>query len=418
MNDKAIAIREETTIDRRVDRLAFEPADWNDAMRMGEQIVRSGLAPSGVDTPQKAFAIIVQGRELGLSVMQSLRGIHVVEGRPAISAALMVALVMESGKAEFFELLESSATKATYETKRRGSRNPTRLSWSIQDAERAGLTGRANWRKHPADMLRARCSSALVRAVYPDVIFGLYSPDEISSGAVAEAPEAAPVGPTMTVQQVIEVDVTDPAPSAASVEARVTAARDRLRAFAGLLGAEACRNVIGRSTQGMSVDELEASVAKIEEAQTKAVQTKRVVEDALGAAVEAKIGAEPKHEKPPLRVVEPEKPAPKQQGRARKVPVDTNPDRPSDSEWGEFWARVREIDSAQGSAMTQQEHSDEIVRAFALATLHDTQRTHLRKYLGFLDAGEALEVSPEETAARDAFMASRASAGADADVPW
>lgn len=106
-------------------------------------------------------------------------------------------------------------------------------------------------------------------------------------------------------------------------------------------------------------------------------------------------------------------------GRGSKRPaVDANPDRPSDSEWAEFWARVREIDATHGSAMTEAEHRDEIARVFGLASTQDATRTHLRKYVGFLDAGEALEVTPEETAARDAFMESRRAAGADADVPW
>lgn len=210
------------------------------------------------------------------------------------------------------------------------------------------------------------------------------------------------------------------AEEARTVRERTEAAREKLKAFAGLMGADTCRAVIGRSTQGMSADELEAAVAKLEAAQAKAVQTKRVVEDAIGAAVEAKIGAEPKPEsKPPLRVVEPAaKAEPAKTKRGAKPPVDTNPDRPSDSEWTEFWARVQQIDAEHASAMTQDEHREEMQRVFGLRSTQDATRTHLRKYLGFLDAGEALEVTPEEEQARDAFMASRQAAGADADVPW
>jgi hypothetical protein len=42
---------------------------------------------------------------------------------------------------------------------------------------------RSSWGKHPADMLAARASSKLARLVYSDILFGLYSPAELSDNA-------------------------------------------------------------------------------------------------------------------------------------------------------------------------------------------------------------------------------------------
>lgn len=140
--------------------------------------IQSKLLPPGVDTPEKAFVIIVTGQELGLSPMQSLRGIHVIQGRPVLSAQLIVALAKRSNFCEYFKLVESTAEKATYETRRAGDPSPTTLSYTIEEAKRAGLVGKDVWRNHPASMLRARCAAALARDVYPDVLLGVYEEDE------------------------------------------------------------------------------------------------------------------------------------------------------------------------------------------------------------------------------------------------
>jgi hypothetical protein len=142
---------------------------------------------------QAAFIIIATGMELGLSPMQALRGIHVVEGKPVLSADLLVALVKRSGACEYFRLVESTPERATYETLRKGEPKPTPLTWTMEDARRANLVGRQNWKAHPAAMLRARCAAALARAVYPDLLLGVYEESEGEEIAAGAAPRTVEV---------------------------------------------------------------------------------------------------------------------------------------------------------------------------------------------------------------------------------
>lgn len=166
---------------------AFEPRGIEEAMRLAKLLVSSRLLPRSVTTPEAAFAIIATGRELGMTAMQSLRSIHVVEGKPTLSADLIAALVKSrSDVCKYFMLVESTVTAATYETLRNGDPQPTRLSFTMDDAARAGLTGKDNWRKYPAAMLRARCITALARAVYPDLALGIYDEDELEP--IAQGP--------------------------------------------------------------------------------------------------------------------------------------------------------------------------------------------------------------------------------------
>ena len=206
-----------TTTDRRTDVAAFEPASIDEAISVAKLLVSSRLLPRSITTPEAAFAVIVTGRELGLSAMQSLRAVHIVEGKPTLSADLMVALVKRSEACLFFRLVESSATVALYETHRRGEPSPTRLAFTLEEAKAAGVTGKDNWRKYPAAMLRARAAAALARAVYPDLVLGVYDPDELNAPTidVTPAPVAAPV-----VGRVVESAPVAPAPAPAPAATR------------------------------------------------------------------------------------------------------------------------------------------------------------------------------------------------------
>ncbi len=170
----------------------FMPRTMGEAWKLSETFHESGLLPRGVSSPAAAFTIIATGAELGLSPMASLRSIHIIEGKPVLSAALIAGIVQRRPDlCEGFALVESSETIATYETTRRGQ-TPVRMSFTIEQAQRAGLTGKDIWRKYPHAMLRARASAELARAVYPDVVGGLYDPDEIP-GAEVRTVEPRPV---------------------------------------------------------------------------------------------------------------------------------------------------------------------------------------------------------------------------------
>ena len=159
---------------------AFEPRSIDEALQLSKLLVASKLLPRSIATPEAAFAIIATGRELGMTAMQSLRSIHVIEGKPTLSADLIAALVKSRPDiCKYFMLVESTATCATYETLRNGDPRPTVMSFTINEAQGAGLTGKDNWRKYPAAMLRARAITALARSVYPDLALGIYDEDEL-----------------------------------------------------------------------------------------------------------------------------------------------------------------------------------------------------------------------------------------------
>lgn len=166
-----------TVLPRPASEDRFTPRNVQDALALGQIVHKSRLYP--VQSPEAATMMIMMAVELEISPLQALRGMHLIEGKPSLSADMMLALCKRKTEiCEYFRLVKSTMTEATYTTKRRGEETPTTLSWTIEQARQAGLAGRGTWQKHPDAMLRARCIAALARAVYPDLLLGVYEEDE------------------------------------------------------------------------------------------------------------------------------------------------------------------------------------------------------------------------------------------------
>lgn len=162
----------------------LDPRSMREARTLAKDMYDSHMF-SAYGSPPAVLSTIMVGRELGLPAMASLRSIHNIEGRHALAASLMVALVLRSGLAEYFEPIEFTDKLATFETKRKGARNPVRLTHTIEMAQQAWTKSadawaKSGWGRVPTDMLVARATARLARMVYPDLLAGLYTPDELN----------------------------------------------------------------------------------------------------------------------------------------------------------------------------------------------------------------------------------------------
>lgn len=156
------------------------------AFELAQHIARTEFVPSALrGKPEAVMAAILTGHEVGIGAMQALSKIHVIDGRPAMAAELMRGLVLRAGHELWIE--ESTTTKCTVVGVRAGSSRETRITFTMDDAKRAGLDGRKNWRSYPAAMLLARATAALCRAVFPDVLAGIsYTTEELEDGDVVQ----------------------------------------------------------------------------------------------------------------------------------------------------------------------------------------------------------------------------------------
>lgn len=184
---QALAVRDEALVMPDSWERGLDPRSMREARLLAKDMYDSRMF-SAYGTPQAVLATVMVGRELGLPAMASLRCIHNIEGKHSLSASLMVALVLKSGLAEFFEPVEFTDKLATFETKRKGARNAVKLThtfdmaiqaWPKTKREWEASFQASGWGRNPTDMLVARATSRLARMVYPDLLAGLYTPEEL-----------------------------------------------------------------------------------------------------------------------------------------------------------------------------------------------------------------------------------------------
>lgn len=170
----------------------FNPSTLAEAMDMSKMLASSALIPTPLKgKPGDVLVILMKGRELGLSPLQALSEVYVVEGKPSASAKLKLGLCLQRPDiCLYFRCVESSAKRAVYETQRAGSQ-PVRMEWTIEQAQKAALIGRPTWKSYPETMLRHRCESALADSVYPDLVQGLMITDEAEDIRERQATERA-----------------------------------------------------------------------------------------------------------------------------------------------------------------------------------------------------------------------------------
>ena len=158
---------------------------------LAERLHKAGVFGAEVTSADKAFAVLLKGHELGFTPMASAGSIAIIKGKVSLSADATIALCKRSPACLYLRLVESTEEVATYETQRHGDPSPTALTYTIAQAKTAGLTGSQTWRAHAPAMLRARCGAAIARAVYPDLVAGIYDPDEVAEIVRAEPARVA-----------------------------------------------------------------------------------------------------------------------------------------------------------------------------------------------------------------------------------
>lgn len=172
------------------------PGEWQAMREQAKALVASKFLPKAVDTPEKAIAVMMTGRELGIGPMQALRCVHIIDGKPTLAAELIAALVLRRVPGAVLEVAESTNERCVIVAARPG-RPERQFAFTMDDAKAAGLTGKDNWKRYPRAMLRSRAITEAARAVFPDATMGLYDPDEL--GAVTN--EAGEIVAEVQVQR-------------------------------------------------------------------------------------------------------------------------------------------------------------------------------------------------------------------------
>lgn len=192
--------------------------NWEEGFRIANQLAKSALVPKGYfDKPQDILVAMQLGAELGLPPMQSLQSIAVINGRPSIYGDGFLAVIMASSSyarhSEYYlvdgqrkdflspddlKLLDTTAVSSFW---RKGNPDPFTATFSIADAMRADLLGKAGpWKQYPARMLRFRARGFAGRDAFAGDLRGMKTAEEVHDTpidvtveAITNSPPSSPV---------------------------------------------------------------------------------------------------------------------------------------------------------------------------------------------------------------------------------
>ena len=155
---------------------------------MGNAICRSGMF--GCESKEAGIVFALQCIVENKPPLEMAKNYHLVKGKLTKRADAMLADFRRvGGKVTWHDLKNENVQSAIFEFEG----NKTNGSFSMDDAQRAGLIRKGSaWDKTPAAMLRARCISETLRAIAPEIVQGVYVPEEIDVADVATTTSSQP----------------------------------------------------------------------------------------------------------------------------------------------------------------------------------------------------------------------------------
>lgn len=141
---------------------------------MAASLAKSGLF--GLKDASQAMALMALCEAEGLHPAHAVRDYHIVQGRPAMKADAMLARFQRAGGSVNWTVYTDNRVVGVFTHPQGGS---VTIDWSIDRAKKIGLANKDNWKNYPRNMLRSRCISEGVRAVYPGIAVGVYTTEEV-----------------------------------------------------------------------------------------------------------------------------------------------------------------------------------------------------------------------------------------------
>lgn len=193
---------------------AFVPNSLEEAWRLSQAMAASGMLPKAYgQDPNKVMIGIIAGAELGLTPFVALQSIAVIGNNPSLWGDGMLALVESSGKMEDIEETDDGHA-ATCRVVRKDRPSPIVRTFSMDDAKKAGLAGKAGpWAQYPARMRQMRARGFALRDGFSDVLKGMKMTEEVRDYAPISGGTISAHREPLTADKLIEqARVDEPEP--------------------------------------------------------------------------------------------------------------------------------------------------------------------------------------------------------------
>ena len=162
----------------------------------GQLLAQSGFF--GINNAAAGFVVIATCQQEGISLMEFKRTYWIINGVPTMKSDKMLAKFRELGGK--YKITENGTERAAAVFEFEGEKYD--WEYTIEDAKRTGdaLKGDGSikdmWRKRPEDMLWARLVSRSIRKLAPEIVSGIYTPEETQDMQPAQRGEPKRIDPS------------------------------------------------------------------------------------------------------------------------------------------------------------------------------------------------------------------------------
>lgn len=150
-----------------------------------------------VDTPEKATALMLLCQSEGLHPMTAVRRYDLIQGTPTMKAEAQLAEFYQRGGVVKWMTRTAECCEAKFSHPKHCP-DGVAIKWTIDDARKAGLAGKDNWKNYPRQMLSARVTAEGVQVVDPGAGLGMLTPEEAIDVHNHAADQAAALASALT----------------------------------------------------------------------------------------------------------------------------------------------------------------------------------------------------------------------------
>lgn len=163
----------------------IQPTNFAELDRYCTLIARSSFCPKAfAGKPGDVMVALQMGAEVGLSPMQAIQNIAVINGKPCLWGDGALAVVISSPNYQYHREwftggINDETLTAHCAIKRKGS-DEYIYSFSTQDAKKAGLWNKPGvWQQYPSRMLQNRARGFAIRDKFADALRGINIREEV-----------------------------------------------------------------------------------------------------------------------------------------------------------------------------------------------------------------------------------------------
>jgi hypothetical protein len=176
------------------------------AIECCKMIAKASFCPKDFrGKPEEVLCAIQYGMEIGLSPMQAIQSIAVINGKPSIYGDGLIGLCLSFSECEYIdEQFDEKTMTATCKVKRKG-RPEVISAFSKEKAINAKLWGKDGpWKTYPERMLKMRARGFALRDAFADRLKGIITAEEARDYPSREEKPVNVVTPIKPVIEVIE----------------------------------------------------------------------------------------------------------------------------------------------------------------------------------------------------------------------